>query len=234
MNISFNTYTHSIPIIYSHLEGQYKCKLSDSKHSFQILFTEFGFHYVTGEIPKDENLIIDEIRKYINEHNPEELVLYGPTKEWEDFLSKVFSYIGGVIDFRLSFTLDVDEFRRIYEGYEMKHKVELVKLTDKKSSSPYFQAEVYDNENVISFSRAFMEGKGNAELDVWTDSKHRYQGLAFETSLVLVHKLLEVGLIPNWSCWEPKKASQMLAYKLGFGNPVKIKAFIWTNEFGSF
>lgn len=230
----FSDYTHSIPIIYSHLEGQYQYTLSNPSKSFQILFTTFDYHYITGDIPRDENSVIEEIRKYIDENNPEEFIIYAPNQEWEDYLSKIFTYIGGVIDFRLSFTLDQDEFNRIYQGYEFNHKVNLVRFSDKISSSPYYQAEVYEDETLISFSRAFMEGQGNAELDVWTDSKHRYQGLAFETSLVLIHKLLSLGLTPNWTCWELKKASHMLAYKLGFINPIKIKAFIWTNDFGRF
>lgn len=230
----FSDYTHSIPIIHSHLEGQYKYTLSNPNKSFQIMFTHFDYHYITGDIPSDENSVIKEIRQYIEENNPEEFVLYAPNEEWENYLTKVFTYIGGVIDFRLSFTLDQKEFTRIHENYKFTHEVDLVRFTDKLSSSPYYQAEVYENENLISFCRAFMEGKANAELDVWTDSKHRYQGLAFETSLVLIHKLLELGFAPNWTCWELKKASHMLAYKLGFINPIKIKAFIWTNDFGRF
>ncbi len=230
----FSDYSHSIPIIHSHLEGQYNYTLSNPKKSFQIMFTEFGYHYITGNIPKEENSVIEEIRNYIDTHNPEEFILFGPTIEWENYLSKIFTYIGGVIDFRLSFTLDPVEFKRIFEGYKFTHQVDLVRFTDKKSISPYYQAEVYEGENLISFSRAFMEGNKNAELDVWTDSKHRYQGLAFETSLVLINKLLELGFTPNWSCWELKKASHMLAYKLGYINPRKISAFIWTNDFGRF
>lgn len=234
MSKLFSEYSHSIPIIHSHLEGQYKYTLSDPNKSFQILFTEFDYHYISGSIPQDENSVIEEIRNYIEDKNSEEFVLYSPNEEWENYLSKIFTYIGGVIDFRMSLTLDKKEFRRIYDNYKFTHKVDLVRFTDKKSSSPYYQAEVYDGENLISFSRAFMEGKGNTELDVWTDSKHRYQGLAFETTLVLINKLLELGFIPNWTCWELKKASQMLAYKLGYINPIKIKAFIWTNDFGRF
>jgi hypothetical protein len=79
-----------------------------------------------------------------------------------------------------------------------------------------------------------MEGKGNAELDVWTDSEYRYKGLAFETSLIIIKKLVELGFAPNWTCWEAKKASHMLAYKLGFVNPISIKAFIWTSDFNEF
>lgn len=234
MDTLFSDYSYSIPIIHSHLEGQYKYTLSKPGKSFQIMFTEFDYHYITGSIPKDENSVIEELRAFIEEKNPEEFILFSPNSEWEDYLSKIFTYIGGVIDFRLSFTLNQEEFTRIYDNYQFNHKVDLVRFTDKLSSAPYYQAEVYENENLISFCRAFMEGKAHAELDVWTDSKHRYLGLAFETSLVLIHKLLEVGFTPNWTCWELKKASHMLAYKLGFINPIKIKAFIWTNDFGRF
>lgn len=234
MNRFFTEYTHSIPIIYSHLEGQYRYKLSNPNKPFQILFTEFDYHYISGNIPQEENSVIEEIRNYIEENNPDEFILFSPSTKWENYLSKIMNIIGGVIEFRLSFTLDKSEFERISSSYQFNHKVNLARVTDEKSSSPYYQAEIHENNKLISVSRAFMEGKGNAELDVWTDSKHRYQGLAFEASLVLINKLLDLGFIPNWTCWELKKASHMLAYKLGYINPVRIKAFIWTNEFEKF
>lgn len=234
MKNPFSDYTHSLPIIHSHLEGQYKYTLSSPNKSFLILYTSFDYHFITGDIPNDEKEIIEELRNYIKENNPEELVLFSPNEEWENYLTKIFTYIGGVIDFRCSFTLDKTEFKRIYDNYQFNHQIDLVRFTDKLSSSPYYQAEVYDNEKLISFSRAFMEGKANAELDVWTDKDYRYKGLAFEASLVVINKLLDLDFTPNWTCWEEKKASQMLAYKLGYINPIKIKAFIWTNDFGRF
>ncbi|AIO19589.1 GNAT acetyltransferase [Candidatus Izimaplasma bacterium HR1] len=230
----FNDYTHSIPIIHSHLEGQYKYTLSEVKYSFTILFTEFDFHYISGTIPEDKEEVISEIRKYIKERKKDEFILFSPNEDWDNYLSEIFKQIGGAIDLRYSFTLDQTAFKKIHDNYKFNHEVKLQRFSDKLSSSPYYQAEVYKDGKVISFSRAYMEGAANAEFDVWTDSKHRYKGLAFETSLVTINKLLELGFTPNWSCWEHKKGSHMLAYKLGFINPIKIKAFIWVNDMGEF
>ena len=230
----FSSYKHSLPVIYSHLEGQYPYVLSDDKMPFNILFTNFDYHYIVGDQPLVEEDLLSVMRKYIQSNKKEEFILFSPNQEWDDYLSKLFSYIGGVIDLRYSFELDDTEFNRIHSKYKLTHDVNLIKFKDEKSNQPYYQAEVYENGKRISYCRAFMVGKGHAELDVWTDVKHRYQGLAFETSLILINKLLEKKIIPNWTTWEAKKPSHTLAFKLGFKLKKKIRAFIWVNDFGEF
>lgn len=234
MKFDFTDYTHSIPIIFSHIEGQYPLVLSEEKNEFQILFTSFDYHYATGKIPNKEEPLLNVMRNYIKKHKKEEFILYGPNDEWDDYLTKLFSYIGGVIDIRYAFKLDEAQFMRHYNTVELKHEVIIEKIHNEESLKPYYRAVVFEAGEVVSYCRAFMVGKQQAELDVWTESHHRYQGLAYETSLMLIKKLLDEGITPNWTTWEQKKASHILAYKLGFEFERKIKAFIWVDEMGEF
>ncbi len=76
-----------------------------------------------------------------------------------------------------------------------------------------------------------MTGKKQVELDVYTSNSYRKQGLAFETSLVLIKYLIDHNLEPNWTCWEQKESSRLLALKLGFKSIQNINAYIWVEDF---
>lgn len=81
----FKTYTHNLAVIYSHLEGQYPYDIIQDEN-YSILMTSFDYHYVAGEVPKDNTKFIKHIITYIKENNKKECVFFAPSKTWEDFL----------------------------------------------------------------------------------------------------------------------------------------------------
>ncbi len=223
-------YRHSIPIIYSHIEKQYKYIIEyNEKENYGVLFTTFDYHYVFGKVPQDQNEFIQLLSNYVTENGKEELILFSPNDKWDKFLKEIFESINGVIDKRYQYQLNKDTFKE-YDTTNSFVKLEL--KDDNASRIKYPQASIYINGNLISFSRAFMLGKNHAELDVWTDTRLRKKGFAFDSSLCLIEYLLENKITPNWSCWEMKESSRSLAEKLGYELEHKIPAYIWTKEFG--
>lgn len=225
-------YKHSIPIIYAHIERQYKYDvLFDEEEEYGILLTQFDYHYAFGKAPQNITKFIDYLREYISSKNIEEFIIYGPNKKWNTFLNEVFHKINGKTDKRLIYKLNRSKFNE----YDTKNSyVKLELIDDHHSSKVYPQGSVYINDKLISFCRAFMIGKNEAELDVWTDEKFRLKGFAFDGSLCLLEYLLNEGIEPNWSCWEKKESSHILAKKLGFELSETITTYVWVKEFGSF
>ena len=230
----FKNYKHSIPIIFSHIENQYQYELSSQNKSFVILFTDFDYHFIAGNIPKSPEEILIEMRKYIKKHSKKEFILFAPNKKWENYLRELFKSINGVVDTRVSYKFDKKRFIEIHDRYKEKYNVDFEISKDGRSLKPFLQSKIKKNLEVISFANAFMIGSGHAEIDVWTREDHRKQGLAFEASLQLIKRLLRENLIPNWTTWAAKKESQMLANKLGFYDGEQIPAFIWVEQFGLF
>lgn len=229
-NNLFHEYNHSIPIIYSHIENQYPFHYSNTE-SFTILYTNFDYHFVVGDIPTIEEFK-KEISLYIRTNQKEEFILFAPNQKWETFLEQVFQDINGVIDQRVEYDLDIQSFNKLYENHVFKHKVNVIRTKDEGALQPYFKAEVQSDSTVIGYCRGFMIGKNHVELDVFTKVEQRQKQIAYETSLTLINHLLNEGFTPKWTCWNQKELSKNLAKKLGFAKPKLINAHIWVKDFG--
>lgn len=225
-------YNHSIPIIYSHIERQYHYDiLFDNDENYGILLTCFDYNFAFGDIPKNRGKFINYIREYIKDNEKDEFIIFGPNILWEKFLSKVFKDINGTKDIRCLYYLNENKFKE----YNTTNKfVKLEYIKDRNSMIEYPQASTYVDNKLISYSRAFMIGHHEAELDVWTDKKLRQKGYGFDGSLCLIEHLLKINIKPNWSCWESKTLSNSLAKKLGFELFDRYYAFIWVQDFGEF
>lgn len=227
----FQDYPHSIPILFSHLEGQYPYETIEND-GYTIVLTPLGFHYVTGTVPSEPLSFVDTIKTYLKKHDPEEFLLFGPDESWDAFLTEAFGHIRGITDQRFAYRLNLEQFRDKYDTHTFMHKVTLDVITDELSTRPYLQASIRQDDDIVSYCRAFLVGRGEAELDVFTNDKHRKQGMAHETSLYLIQALLERDIVPNWTCWRIKEASQHLAKRLGFEQERIIQAHVWVREFG--
>lgn len=234
MNDQFLKYEHSIPIIFSHIEGQYPCEYSLGNEEFQILFTPFDYHFIAGNPDVSLDAVTNAMREYIKQHQKEEFILFGPNQQWEHQLQQLFQSIGGVVDTRHVFELNHEQFLQIKQSYKFQYQPTLIFEQDELSTIPYPKAIIKDNEEIISFASAFMLGKQEAEIDVWTKESHRKKKMAFEVSLVLIQYLIDQNIKPNWNTWARKESSQKLAEKLGFELRNKIPAYIWVKDFGEF
>jgi hypothetical protein len=227
----FSQYSHSIPIVFSHLEGQYSYDTIEGD-AYTILLTPLGFHYVAGTVPKEPEEFLTRIKAYLRSNEVEEFVLFGPNEEWNAFLATIFQQLRGIVDQRFAYGLNVERFRDRYDNHTFEHKVTLDVMVDNESTKPYLQANIRKDDKMVSFCRAFLLGKGHAELDVFTDEAHRGQRMAYETSLHLIQALLERNIVPDWTCWRMKEASQQLADKLGYERTSTIPAYVWVSAFG--
>ena len=232
----FQLYEHSIPIIYSAIEGQYPCHfyVDDLDHpNFGLLFTQFDFNYF-GYINLD---MVDkiEIQKTIREHIIEfeikECIMFVPTEESEQIIQSIFESFYGVVDVRYSFKLDFEQFTALAKQV-VTDNVHLEYCKDDHALIEFPKCELFIDHMLISFAKAFMLGKSNAEIDVFTNENHRRKGYAKLCSIKLISNLLNHKIIPNWTAWEHKESSHQLANQLGFKLDKKINAFVWVDEFG--
>jgi len=112
---------------------------------------------------------------------------------------------------RKTFTFDYDTFKqhnnwreKIPEGYEM------------NISTERFGVELIRQGEVVSDCAAVFIGGGQAEIAVGTNEKHRKKGYATLTCAAFIETCLSCGYLPNWTCWDYRKGSIVLAKKLGF------------------
>ena len=225
-----DVYPHSIPIIQSHLEGQYESELFyDEEADYGILLTMFDYHFVFGQVPNHHQALLDVIRSFVHSNDREELILFAPDESWDALLKDLIGEINGTIDQRVLYYLNED----VYNQFDTTNEYVRLELKNETGSArQYPQASVYLNDHLISFARAPMLGKGEAELDVWTDKQFRQKGFGFDSSITLIEYLLRSGIKPNWSCWKEKELSNMLAQKLGFELYLTYPAYVWAKEFG--
>jgi hypothetical protein len=227
----FSQYLHSIPIVFSHLEGQYSYDTIEGD-DYTVLLTPLGFHYVAGTVPTEPDAFLKLIKDYLRTHEIEEFVLFGPNEDWNAFLQTIFQQLRGIVDQRFAYRLNVERFRDRYDNHTFKHQVKLDVMVDEESTKPYLQVNIRKDDKIVSFCRAFLLGKGHAELDVFTEEAYRGQQMAYETSLYLIQALLERNIVPDWTCWRMKESSQHLADKLGYEKANTIPAYVWVSDFG--
>lgn len=234
----FNEYTHSIPVIYSSLEGQYDGQLfvdSENDTHVAILFTPFAFHYVAGN-PEADNIIdmLDKIifKQYLAETGQKEAVVFCPNKKWDIVLNEVFARHNGLKDNRKVFCLNRDRFKEVQAGQVPLDGVENKLLYEQGNGAKkeYPVSRIFEGTECISFCSGFMLGKGHAEIDVSTEEAYREMGCAKETSIILINELLESGIEPDWCTWPYRIESQKLALSLGFEFKEEVPAHIWVEE----
>jgi len=231
----FEGYTHSIPVIFSSLEGQYDGQLyvdSEKDPGIAILFTPFNFHYLAGS-PEVEDVvnILDEMifKKYLKETRGKEVVVFCPDKRWEKVLDEVFTRHNGIKDVRKMYQLNKMRFRKIVQGRESLEGIEqrLVYEQSYGALQEYPVYRIYKSDRCISYCAGFMTGKDQVEIDVSTVEEYRGQGYAFEASVDLIDFLLENGFEPVWAAWPYRAGSQNLAISLGFELKDEVSAYIW-------
>lgn len=226
----FNEYTHSIPIIYSSLENQYQSKMIKVDEETIMLFTQFDFHFISGQVLQDPKKVIECIQSYVRRNNKSEFILFTPNNRWQPLMKQVFNEMNGFLDKRSIYCIDIARFNKIYKQHTFKYDIEVVYEKENASRIEYPVAIIKDNQKICSYTKGFMIGKNHMELDVYTDEDWRRKGLAFETSLCLIDYAIKEGYTPNWTCWSKKHSSRMLAEKLGFQHKEDIDAYIWLKD----
>lgn len=231
----FNDYTHSLPIIFSHLNGQYNGELyldNGKNPKYGILITPFAFHYFCGKVfDSNDQDLIEFLNEFLKKHN--EAIFFCPSNSWNEVLDKIFSDKKMIKDVRKSFSFNKSKY------LEFKNNIILVsnvKLEEEnisegiKSNWNFLTAKAYVNEKCISWCSSFMIGKGHAEINLFTEEGYRHQGYATSVCVALIDELIRENIIPDWNTWPYRLESQNLAFKLGFEDPKDINTLIYIKD----
>ena len=229
----FQAYTHSIPAIYSFFEGQFDGHLFVNdilKPEYGILFSFSDYHYVFGNI-EDKHIIKDFekcIVKYIKKHQKQEMILLYHSSKINPSMHQLIKRFNGVLDERCTFEFDPTIYRQcVVEPSNVMMKREQG-YTSKKT---YMTAVIQQEKETISYCKAFMSGRKQVELAVWTNAVYRNQGYAKQCTIRIIEDCLRHGLTPCWTAWIAKKASHQLARSVGFHLKAIIPAYVWTSSF---
>ncbi len=231
----FDEYSHSLPLIYSCLEGQYIGDLyvdDESNPNIALLFTPFAFHFVAGnsEIENNVELLDDLIfGKYLKLSNQKEAIVFAPNSAWDAILDEIFKQHNGISDNRKIYRLNKQTYHDQKRKNTIKSEIErkLIYEQDMGSNIQYPVSRIYLNGACVSFCSGFMLGKMEAEIDIGTNEKHRKKGYAKEAAFALIDELISKGIEPNWCTWPYRIGSQKLALSLGFELAKEVPAHIW-------
>lgn len=228
-------YTHSIPIIYSMIEGQFNPSIyvDDTQDiKWGIIFTPFDFHYVFGDSKAVDAIALENlIKDHIVINNRPECIIFRPDESLDPILYNIMVNIKGVKGTRVSFTFNEEMFNDFTSEVDVKD-IRLIYRVPDFGNIENPVARIEKQGKRIAYANALMIGANEAEIDVNTTEEYRRQGLAFRCSVKLIRELLIKGIKPNWTCWKEKESSKLLARKLGFDDMIEIPAFIWVEQFG--
>lgn len=247
----FQDIDHNISIIFSIIEGTskgiiYVDDLDNPKTVF--ICPEDSFFYIAGDENNDKfndmlyTLIFEDI---LGKSNGGELVLFPLSEGWKDKLGELFKNKGAITIDRKTFSFDEVEFKtnkiniseKLLDGYDLraidKEVANKINITKSWESIDEFLDKgigyciMKDNE-IVSACYSIYVGKGEAEVDIFTDEKHMGQGFGKIVATSFIDNCISRGLIPSWSCWPFREASRALAKKLGFQEKEDIKAYYWS------
>jgi len=234
----FESYTHSIPIIYSSIEGQYDGDLYvDQLENPQIavLFTPFAFHYVAGNADTED--VVEKIddfifKKYLCRFHQKEAIVFSPNLNWNHVLDAVFKRYNGIINMRNMFRLNKDKFMNRLSQHISPRDVDRKIVQEKKEGSriEYPTCQLYLDQECISFCSGFMLGNGHAEINIETLEAYRGKGYGKDVAFALINTLIKKGIEPDWCTWPFRKASSKLAESIGFELEYQIPAYIWVED----
>lgn len=234
----FDEFTHNIPVIFSSLEGQYDEKLyvDDVVNTkVAILFTQFAFHFIAGD-PSVQNVIevVDNMifKQYLCKSKEKEALLFSPSQSWNVVLDEVFERHNGIKDKRILFKLNRKKFNERYNSKRVNSDIEksIVLEQENGSSIEYPICRISVEQNCVSYCSGFMLGNGHAEINVATIEEYRGIGYAKEAAFLLINKLLNDDIEPNWCSWSYKEGSRKLAESLGYELAQEIPAHIWVED----
>lgn len=234
----FEDYTHSLPVIYSSLNGQYQGELfvdCEENPQVAILFTPFAFHFVTGnpEIKDVETCVGKMIfKEYLISKYQKEAIFFSPNEVWNNILDKIFNGYNGIKETRNIFSLNKNKFYELRQEIIQDTQVTIKTSVEKDdlSSTEFPISRLYLQDTCVSFCAGFMLGQQHAEINIETLEDFRGKGYAKKVAFDLVNTLLDQDIEPDWCTWPYRKASSKLAEAIGFELKSQIPAHIWVEE----
>ena len=234
----FQAYKHSLPVIFSSLNGQYPGSLFVEKEGdtiLALLTTPFCFHFVAGDIkmPDAAKRLHDILfNQYLRDTQQPEAIVFCPDETWYGLLEEVFERHHGVKDVRKRFGIKKDSFEAAVSRLKEPDGIQTI-LTEEQdfgSAIPYPVCRIMKDGACVSFCSGFMLGSNHAELDVGTEEGHRGKGYAKWAAATLIAELLRRGMEPDWCTWPYRVESQALGKVLGFEPLSDVMAYIWSEN----
>lgn len=247
----FDRSEHNIPVIFSVIEGNIPGKLYvddiDNPQS-AFLYPKDSFFYVAGASDNSKfngelyEMIFEDILKSSNEG---ELVLFSVSEGWRITLDELLKDKAAIKIARKTFTFNQSMYlgNRINPGEKLTHGYQLVPLNHeiaKKIEVTKSWRTVEDfldkgigyailkGNDLVSACYSIYLGKGEAEVDIFTDEKYRGMGLAKITATAFIDGCISKKIKPSWSCWPFREASYNLAKSIGFQEKQDVQAHYWS------
>ncbi|MCL2839908.1 MAG: GNAT family N-acetyltransferase [Defluviitaleaceae bacterium] len=231
----FTEYNNNIPIFQSVLDGNYEGTGfvdDNTAPSWVVLQLPIGFHFVAGRLI--EKKILEDIlfNHILPVQDEKQLIVFSPSTEWQPLLESIFLPRKGFIVPRKMFKFSHEKYQEAIVRHSVMSDNAKIIITKERIEGNFCKNDTWvsrllvDGE-CVSTCAAPMTGGGYAEIDVKTQSNFQGQGYATLVTLALIQNLLENALIPCWSAWPYRQASQSLAEKVGFIPEPDVNAWLW-------
>jgi len=232
----FGTYKNNIPVFSSVLEGNYEGTIyvdNEDIPSWVVLTTADYYTFVAGSDMTSEILEDILFNQILASQEEKQLIVFSPSDEWHSLLESVFIPRNGFIVPRKTFLFSRAAYDKA-DGWKnkMPDKTEMVVIKERFEPSCLNDAWVAKlmHDGICACSAVSMAGGGYAELGIETQPIFQGKGYATLTALALIEKLLQESLIPCWSTWPERGASQAVAQKIGFIPQPDINAWVWEEQ----
>ena len=247
----FKKIKHSIPIIFSLLEGNSQGMIyvdNINKPQTAFIYLTDCFSYIVGNHlnTRFNEQLKDFIHNtYLPQLNSNELIIFTFNKAWDLQLSSVLSDLKSIKIKRVVYDFDVSIFRKATIDWQIpsdfcvhKYNSENIKnftvLNSWLSAEKFLQnglgVYISKKTEVIAYCYSVYAGNNNVEIDIFTNEQYRGKGYATYLAKCFINECLQKGLTPNWSCWPEKKSSMKIAEKLGFTNKQELSVHLWASD----
>ena len=231
----FAEYKNNIPVFQSALDGNYEGTAfvdNDTAPSWAVLQLPICFHFVAGRLIEKE--ILEDIlyNSILSVQDEKQLIVFSPSNEWQPLLESIFLPRKGFIVPRKMFKFSHEKYQAAIDSQSaMPDNAKIVTAKERIEGdfckNDEWVSRLLVNGECVSTCAAPMTGGGYAEIDVKTHPDFQGRGYATIVTLALIQKLLEDSLIPCWSAWPYRKASRLLAEKVGFTPEPDVNAWLW-------
>ena len=233
VNDMFKIYDTNIPVFQSVLDGNYKGTIfvdNENSPTWAALTTADCYTFVAGNLPAEKILDDTLFNRVLENQEEKQLIVFSPSTDWHRLLESVFLPRGGFIVPRKIFSFSLEEYKKA-GGWRDKIPSNAEVVITKECFEPacinkeWVARLMFDD--VCASTAVSVSGGGYAELGIETSPDFQGKGYATVTALALIEKLLQESVIPCWSTWPEREASQKVAQKIGFLPMLDIEAWVW-------
>jgi len=229
----FDTYKNNIPVFKSVFDGNCDGAVfvdNENAPTWAVLTTADYHTFVAGNhITKEvlDNILFNHV---LAAQKEKQLIVFAPSESLQSLLGSVFIPRKGFIVPRKMFLFNHETYNKVGNWQEkMPDNAKIIILKEKFAPSCLNDgwAAKLMLEGICVSTAVSMAGGGYAEIGIETNPDFRGKGYATLAVLALIERLLHESLIPCWSSWPERKASQAVAQKVGFIPQPDVSVWVW-------